>query len=83
MITFCLSKSLILVIKPPYDQTIHFIFLGLFLAGVVRESGNIVKCFDEVCGDFIISDELRKVSWSLVECVGGGICKWVNELVSG
>ena len=42
-----------------------------------------MKCFDEVCGDFIISDELRKVSWSLVECVGGGICKWVNELVSG
>jgi len=38
------------------------------LAGVVRESGNIVKCFDEVCGDFVISDELRKVmaihSWA-------------------
>ena len=28
---------------------------------VVRESGNIRKCFDEVCGDFIISDELRKL----------------------
>lgn len=28
---------------------------------VVRESGRIVKCFDEVVEDFVISDELRKV----------------------
>ena len=34
----------------------------LLLCGVVRESGYIFKCFDEVCGDFVISDELRKVS---------------------
>lgn len=27
---------------------------------IVREGGRIRKCFDEVCGDFVISDELRK-----------------------
>ena len=30
-------------------------------AGVLRENGSIVKCFDEVCDNFVISDELRKV----------------------
>lgn len=29
---------------------------------IVRESGQIVKCFDEPCGDFLISDKLREVS---------------------
>ena len=29
--------------------------------GIVRESGNIKKCFDEFYEDFVISDELRKV----------------------
>ena len=29
--------------------------------GIVRESGNIKKCFDEFFEDFVISDELRKV----------------------
>ncbi len=29
---------------------------------MVRASGSVAKCFDEPCGDFIISDELRKVS---------------------
>lgn len=29
--------------------------------GIVRESGTIVKCFDEMCDDFLVSDELRKV----------------------
>lgn len=29
--------------------------------GIVRESGNIRKCFDEFYEDFVISDELRKV----------------------
>nr|XP_034329317.1 cilia- and flagella-associated protein 300-like [Crassostrea gigas] len=28
---------------------------------VVRESGHISKCFDEFCGEFTISDELRKM----------------------
>ena len=27
----------------------------------MRESGAIVKCFDEMCEDFLVSDELRKV----------------------
>lgn len=30
---------------------------------VVRESGHISKCFDEFCGEFTISDELRKVRY--------------------
>lgn len=29
--------------------------------GIVRESGNIKKCFDEYFEDYVISDELRKV----------------------
>ena len=28
---------------------------------IVRESGSIRKCFDEVCDDFVVSDELRKL----------------------
>ncbi len=28
---------------------------------IVRESGSIRKCFDEVCNDIVISDELRKL----------------------
>ena len=36
-------------------------FDRLWKCGVVRESGHIVKCFDEVCGDFVISDKLREV----------------------
>ena len=32
------------------------------LKGIVRESGSIRKCFDEYYEDFVISDELRKVS---------------------
>ena len=30
-------------------------------AGIVRQSGSIVKCYDEMCGDIMISDELRKM----------------------
>ncbi len=29
--------------------------------GIVRDSGHIVKCFDDFYEDFTISDELRKV----------------------
>ena len=29
--------------------------------GIVRETGSIVKCFDEMFGEFLVSDELRKV----------------------
>ncbi len=43
-------------------------FDRLWKCGVVRKSGHIVKCFDEVCGDFVISDKLREVR---VRQVGG------------
>ena len=36
-------------------------FDRLYDNAVVRESGEIVKCFDEFHEDFIVSDELRKV----------------------
>ncbi|KAK2175966.1 hypothetical protein NP493_692g02008 [Ridgeia piscesae] len=36
-------------------------FDRLFDAGIVREQGQISKCFDEYIGDFTISDELRKM----------------------
>ena len=29
--------------------------------GIVRDNGNIVKCFDDVAEGFTVSDELRKV----------------------
>ena len=31
------------------------------LPDVVKKSGSIVKCFDEMWGDFLVSDELKKV----------------------
>ena len=34
-------------------------FLGI---GVVRRTGHIVKCFDEMVDSFLVSDELRKAS---------------------
>ena len=36
-------------------------FDRLYDGNVVRQSGHIVKCLDDFCEDFIISDELRKV----------------------
>ncbi|XP_034971797.2 cilia- and flagella-associated protein 300 [Zootoca vivipara] len=36
-------------------------FDRLYCKGVVRESGSIVKCFDEYHDDILIADELRKV----------------------
>ncbi|XP_003219382.2 cilia- and flagella-associated protein 300 [Anolis carolinensis] len=36
-------------------------FDRLYCDGVVRENGNIVKCFDEYHEDILIADELRKV----------------------
>lgn len=41
-------------------------FDRLYCKGVVRESGSIVKCFDEYHDDILIADELRKVSASVV-----------------
>lgn len=35
-------------------------FDRLYDNNVVRESGHIVKCFDDFYEDFIVSDELRK-----------------------
>lgn len=32
----------------------------------MRESGAIVKCFDEMCDDFLVSDELRKVKYNII-----------------
>ena len=38
------------------------IFPQLFLStGIVRQSGSIVKCYDDMYGDIMISDELRKM----------------------
>ena len=31
---------------------------------IVRENGNIAKCFDDVADGFTVSDELRKVTYS-------------------
>ncbi|KAH0625173.1 hypothetical protein JD844_033353 [Phrynosoma platyrhinos] len=36
-------------------------FDRLYCEGVVRENGNIVKCYDEYHDDILIADELRKV----------------------
>lgn len=36
-------------------------FDRLAKAGIVRQSGSIVKCYDEMYGDIMISDELRKM----------------------
>jgi hypothetical protein len=37
-------------------------FFDKLYGTVVRESGHVLKCFDEFYEDFTISDELRKVS---------------------
>ncbi|KFQ42067.1 Uncharacterized protein C11orf70, partial [Nestor notabilis] len=36
-------------------------FDRLYSEGIVRENGDIVKCYDDYYGDILISDELRKV----------------------
>ena len=33
---------------------------------MVRKSGHIVKCFDEMVDDFLVSDELKKVKYLLL-----------------
>ena len=38
-------------------------FDRLYDNGIVRETGHIVKCFDEFCEELIVSDELRKVAF--------------------
>ena len=36
-------------------------FNDILFLGLVRESGAICKCYDEQIGDFLVSDQLRKV----------------------
>ncbi|KAL5476238.1 hypothetical protein EMCRGX_G026159 [Ephydatia muelleri] len=45
----------------PCSQLNMSFFDHLHSSGVVRETGHIVKCFDDVMDDFLVSDELRKV----------------------
>ncbi|CAI9591623.1 unnamed protein product [Staurois parvus] len=45
----------------PCTQLSMSLFDCLYAENIVRESGYISKCLDEYVGDFIISDELRKV----------------------
>lgn len=40
-------------------------FDRLYTEGLVRETGHIVKCYDEYYDDILISDELRKVSTAM------------------
>lgn len=51
----------VLVEEVPCSVLSMDFFDVLWKSGVVRESGSIVKCFDEPCGDFLISDRLREV----------------------
>ncbi|XP_013811431.1 cilia- and flagella-associated protein 300 isoform X2 [Apteryx mantelli] len=44
----------------PCTQISMSFFDRLYTEGVVRETGHIVKCYDEYYGDMLISDELRK-----------------------
>lgn len=46
----------------PCTQISMSFFDRLYSEGVVRETGDIVKCYDDYYDDILISDELRKVS---------------------
>lgn len=46
----------------PCTQISMSFFDRLYSEGVVRETGTIVKCYDDYYDDILISDELRKVS---------------------
>ncbi|XP_071590511.1 cilia- and flagella-associated protein 300 [Heliangelus exortis] len=45
----------------PCTQISMSFFDRLYSEGVVRENGDIVKCYDDYYNDILISDELRKV----------------------
>ncbi|XP_027763750.1 cilia- and flagella-associated protein 300 isoform X1 [Empidonax traillii] len=45
----------------PCTQTSMSFFDRLYCEGVVRETGDIVKCYDDYYDDILVSDELRKV----------------------
>jgi len=51
-------------------------FDRLYDNNVVRDSGHIVKCFDDLYEDFIISDELRKAGCVLF-CTRHIIILWL------
>lgn len=36
-------------------------FYAVISTGIVRQSGSIMKCYDEMYGDIMVSDELRKM----------------------
>lgn len=46
----------------PCTQISMSFFDRLYSEGVVRETGTIVKCYDDYYDDILISDELKKVS---------------------
>ncbi|XP_001366122.2 cilia- and flagella-associated protein 300 isoform X2 [Monodelphis domestica] len=49
------------VIHIPCTQISMAFFDRLYSEEIVRENGHIVKCLDNFCDPFVISDELRKV----------------------
>ena len=62
-----------------YKECNHFIDVVIYLClwGIVRESGSIRKCFDEFYEEFVISDELRKVSLFWMNAFIRIILSWV------
>ena len=44
-----------------HHTNIYTCIIQLLYSGIVRQSGSIVKCYDEMYGDIMISDELRKM----------------------
>jgi cilia- and flagella-associated protein 300 len=55
------AKSVAAELLPCTALSLTF-FDRLYNNEVVRESGNIVKCFDDYYEDIVVSDELRKVT---------------------
>ncbi|XP_025965242.1 cilia- and flagella-associated protein 300 isoform X2 [Dromaius novaehollandiae] len=59
----------------PCTQISMSFFDRLYTEGVVRETGHIVKCYDDYYDDSLISDELRKHL-----CLGGAVCQFEDVL---
>ncbi|XP_035398366.1 cilia- and flagella-associated protein 300 isoform X3 [Cygnus atratus] len=59
----------------PCTQISMSFFDRLYTEGLVRETGHIVKCYDEYYDDILISDELRKHL-----CIGGALCQFEDML---
>lgn len=62
LMPLALAKEIdgVLVEEVPCSVLSMDFFDVLWKSGVVRESGSVVKCFDEPYGDFLISDRLRE-----------------------